>query len=216
MTTTRTKPNTELIIAAMSEALAEMFEGPAELEEIVEPLPADAVVRRSTGDTPITIGIAVPHQSVATVATELAATGSGFPTDLAATIVDTCFAAIAERVGSEFVAAPATEWARSVRFTIGDATVYAAVGEVEQADTTAAPPSVTPHRLADVRLDVSVELGRALIPVRDLLALDEGGVIRLSRTVGEPVDLVINGTTTAQGEVVVVDGRLGLRITSVV
>lgn len=67
--------------------------------------------------------------------------------------------------------------------------------------------------LADVVLDVAVELGKTRIPVRDLLELDEGGVIRLRRPVNEPVDLLVNGLPTARGEIVVVDGRLGLKIT---
>lgn len=71
-------------------------------------------------------------------------------------------------------------------------------------------------RLADVHLDVTVELGRSHIPVRELLALDEGGVIRLGRPVGDPVDLLVNGLLTARGEIVVVDGRLGLRVTELI
>jgi flagellar motor switch protein FliN/FliY len=71
-------------------------------------------------------------------------------------------------------------------------------------------------RLADVQLDVSVELGRSQIPIQELLALDEGGVIRLGRRVGEPVDLMVNGLATARGEIVVVDGRLGLRVTELI
>ncbi len=71
-------------------------------------------------------------------------------------------------------------------------------------------------RLADVKLDVSVELGRSRIPIQELLALDEGGVIRLGRRVGEPVDLMVNGLATARGEIVVVDGRLGLRVTELI
>jgi flagellar motor switch protein FliN len=71
-------------------------------------------------------------------------------------------------------------------------------------------------RLADVVLDVTVELGRSRIPIRELLALDEGGVIRLGRPVGEPVDLLVNGLATARGEIVVVDGRLGLRVTELI
>lgn len=70
-------------------------------------------------------------------------------------------------------------------------------------------------RLADVPLDVVVEVGRAKLPIRELLALDEGGVVRLSRTVGEPVDLLVNGTLAARGDIVVVDGRLGIRVTEV-
>lgn len=71
-------------------------------------------------------------------------------------------------------------------------------------------------RLADVTLDVTVELGRSHIPVRELLALDEGGVIRLDHSVGEPVDLMVNGLRTARGEIVVVEGRLGLRVTELI
>ena len=57
------------------------------------------------------------------------------------------------------------------------------------------------------------ELRREL---EELLALDEGGVIRLGRRVGEPVDLMVNGLATARGEIVVVDGRLGLRVTELI
>ncbi len=71
-------------------------------------------------------------------------------------------------------------------------------------------------RLADVVLDVTVELGRSRIPIKELLALDEGGVIRLGRPVGEPVDFLVNGLPTARGEIVVVDGRLGLRVTELI
>jgi flagellar motor switch protein FliN/FliY len=71
-------------------------------------------------------------------------------------------------------------------------------------------------KLADVTLEVTVELGRARLPVRELLALDEGGVIRLEHPVGEPVNLLVNGLQTARGEIVVVDGRIGLRVTEVV
>ena len=68
-------------------------------------------------------------------------------------------------------------------------------------------------KLADVTLEVTVELGRTRLPVRELLALDEGGVIRLEHPVGEPVNLLVNGLQTARGEIVVVDGRIGLRVT---
>jgi flagellar motor switch protein FliN/FliY len=92
----------------------------------------------------------------------------------------------------------------------------------EQPVTVPTPPSPSQaHRgslgkLADVTLEVTVELGRAQLPVRELLALDEGGVIRLEHPVGEPVNLLVNGLQTARGEIVVVDGRIGLRVTEVV
>ncbi len=70
-------------------------------------------------------------------------------------------------------------------------------------------------RLADVPLDVVVEIGRAKLPIGELLALDEGSVVSLTRAVGEPVDLLVNGTPTARGDIVVVDGRLGIRVTEI-
>lgn len=86
-------------------------------------------------------------------------------------------------------------------------------------------PPAAPHpgqngavlgRLAEVLLDVTVELGRNRLPIRELLSLDEGGVIRLDRPVSEPADLLVNGLPTARGDIVIVDGRLGLRITELV
>jgi flagellar motor switch protein FliN/FliY len=124
------------------------------------------------------------------------------------------FDAIGELVGDEL-----TEVAPEPFDVVWSITLGAAVIEVGVVSIPIAPPvpaSPTGSRLSGVRLDVSVELGRARIPVKELLALDEGGVIRLGRPVGEPVDLVVNGTVTARGEIVVVDGRLGLRITSLV
>lgn len=82
--------------------------------------------------------------------------------------------------------------------------------------TTSIAGSSALGRLADVQLEVTVELGRSRIPIKELLALDEGGVVRLGRSVGEPVDLLVNGLATARGEIVVVDGRLGLRVTELV
>jgi flagellar motor switch protein FliN/FliY len=88
-----------------------------------------------------------------------------------------------------------------------------AIEAASQAQMTGTPAL---GRLAEVMLDVTVELGRSRIPIRELLALDEGGVIRLGRTVGEPVDLLVNGLATARGEIVVVDGKLGLRVSELI
>ena len=70
--------------------------------------------------------------------------------------------------------------------------------------------------LGDVRLDVTVELGRISMKVRDLLGLQEGAVVDLDRTAGAAVDVVVNGTLVARGDVVVVDDELGVRITEVI
>jgi flagellar motor switch protein FliN/FliY len=69
--------------------------------------------------------------------------------------------------------------------------------------------------LEDVTVDVVVVLGRTRMPVRDLLALDTGAVVTLDRFAGEPLDVEVDGVVIARGEVVVVDGRFGVRITEV-
>lgn len=70
--------------------------------------------------------------------------------------------------------------------------------------------------LHKVEMAVTVELGRTRILVRDLLGLRVGSIIELDRPVGGPVDVMVNGTLLARGEVVVVDDELGVRITEVV
>jgi flagellar motor switch protein FliN/FliY len=67
--------------------------------------------------------------------------------------------------------------------------------------------------LADVELNVTVELGRVRLKVRDLLRLTEGTVVELDRLAGAPVDVLVNGSVVARGDVVVVDDELGVRIT---
>lgn len=70
--------------------------------------------------------------------------------------------------------------------------------------------------LLDVRLDLSVELGRASVPVRDVLQLGPGSIVTLEKLSGEPVDIMINGKLIARGEVVVVDENFGVRVTEMV
>ncbi|MEX1004690.1 MAG: flagellar motor switch protein FliN [Acidimicrobiia bacterium] len=70
--------------------------------------------------------------------------------------------------------------------------------------------------LGEVALDVTVELGRVRMRVRDVLGLREGTVVELDRSAGAAVDVLVNGTLVARGDVVVVDDELGVRITEVV
>jgi flagellar motor switch protein FliN/FliY len=70
--------------------------------------------------------------------------------------------------------------------------------------------------LLDVQFEVSVELGRSQMTIRDVLALRSGSVIELDRLAGDPVDILVNGTLIARGEVVVVDEKFGVRITEVI
>ena len=70
--------------------------------------------------------------------------------------------------------------------------------------------------LAEVQVELAVELGRVKLPLRDLLALGPGAVLELDRAADAPVDVLVNGCLVARGEVVVIDGDFGVRITAVV
>jgi flagellar motor switch protein FliN/FliY len=69
--------------------------------------------------------------------------------------------------------------------------------------------------LSNVELSVTVELGRTRLLMKDLLSLRPGSVVELDRHVGAPVDIFVNSTLLAHGEVVVVDDELGVRITAI-
>ena len=71
-------------------------------------------------------------------------------------------------------------------------------------------------KLSNVGLDVSVELGRTRVTLAEVLAFDVGSVVELDRPAGSPVDVWVNGTLLAQGEVVLVDDEYAVRITAIV
>lgn len=77
-------------------------------------------------------------------------------------------------------------------------------------------PGKSIDMLMDVVLDVSIELGRASMTIKEILALGVGSVVELDKMVGDPVDILVNNKLIAKGEVVVVDENFGVRITSVV
>jgi flagellar motor switch protein FliN/FliY len=70
--------------------------------------------------------------------------------------------------------------------------------------------------LQNVPVTLTVEVGKATIKIRDLLRLTQGSVVELDRMAGEPLDLLVNNTVVAQGEVVLVNERYGIRLTRVV
>ncbi|HET6532053.1 MAG TPA: flagellar motor switch protein FliN [Actinoplanes sp.] len=70
--------------------------------------------------------------------------------------------------------------------------------------------------LHDVEMEVSAELGRTRMSVRELLGLSPGAIVELDRAAGSPADLLVNGRLIARGEVVVVDENFGIRITEIV
>lgn len=80
-----------------------------------------------------------------------------------------------------------------------------------------ATPSTGPLTLLhDVEMNVTVELGRTTMPIRDLLSLQPGMVVEIDRAAGAPIDVLVNGRLIACGEVVVIDEEFGIRITEIV
>jgi flagellar motor switch protein FliN/FliY len=70
--------------------------------------------------------------------------------------------------------------------------------------------------ILDVPVTLSLEVGRTRLPIRSLLQLNQGSVVELERAAGEPLDVYVNGTLVAHGEVVVVNEKFGIRLTDVV
>jgi len=70
--------------------------------------------------------------------------------------------------------------------------------------------------ILDVAVTLALEVGRARMPVRDLLQLAPGAIVELDRLAGEPLDVLVNGVRIARGEVVVVNEKFGIRLTEVV
>ncbi len=70
--------------------------------------------------------------------------------------------------------------------------------------------------ILDIPVTLSMEIGRTEIPIHNLLQLNQGSVVELDRLAGEPMDVLINGTLIAHGEVVVVNEKFGIRLTDVI
>ena len=70
--------------------------------------------------------------------------------------------------------------------------------------------------ILDIPVTISMEVGRSFISIRNLLQLNQGSVVELDRVAGEPLDVMVNGTLIAHGEVVVVNDKFGIRLTDVI
>jgi flagellar motor switch protein FliN len=96
---------------------------------------------------------------------------------------------------------------------VSDAVVYEQLDESAPAGAGADPDL---RRVSDVPLELSVEIGRTRMTVGETLQLRAGSIVTLERLAGEPVDLLVNGTPIARGEVVVVDEQFGLRVSELI
>ena len=94
--------------------------------------------------------------------------------------------------------------------------------ELNGGHTAAAAPAaegagnVNLDMILDVPITLSMEVGRSRIPIRNLMQLNPGSVVELDRVAGQPLDVFVNGTLIAHGEVVVVNEKFGVRLIDVV
>jgi flagellar motor switch protein FliN/FliY len=84
------------------------------------------------------------------------------------------------------------------------------------ADTTQSAPANDIDLVLDIPVQLTVELGRTRIPIRHVLQLAQGSIVELDGTAGQPLDVLVNGCLVAQGEVIVVNDRFGIRLTDIV
>ncbi|MDT8387910.1 MAG: flagellar motor switch protein FliN [Thiogranum sp.] len=85
-------------------------------------------------------------------------------------------------------------------------------------DTSGGPAGIEANMdvILDIPVTISMEIGRTSISIRNLLQLNQGSVVELDRLAGEPMDVLVNGTLVAHGEVVVVNEKFGIRLTDVI
>jgi flagellar motor switch protein FliN/FliY len=121
--------------------------------------------------------------------------------------------------------AMAAEWAAALeesKAKPGSDVAAATAAQVTPAAFAALKPSVTGqaendlNMILDIPVQLTVELGRTKIPIKNILQLAQGSVVELDALAGEPMDVLVNGYLIAQGEVVVVNDKFGIRLTDIV
>lgn len=83
-------------------------------------------------------------------------------------------------------------------------------------DSQSIPADANLDVILDIPVTLSMEIGRTMISIRNLLQLNQGSIVELDRLAGEPMDVLVNGTLVAHGEVVVVNEKFGIRLTDVI
>ncbi|MFQ6370328.1 flagellar motor switch protein FliN [Shewanella sp. YIC-542] len=109
------------------------------------------------------------------------------------------------------------DWAAAMAEQAGEEAKAVALDELKS--TAKAGGSAEDAKLdtiLDIPVTISMEVGRSFISIRNLLQLNQGSVVELDRVAGEPLDVMVNGTLIAHGEVVVVNDKFGIRLTDVI
>ncbi|MHB8636166.1 MAG: flagellar motor switch protein FliN [Fimbriimonadaceae bacterium] len=203
-------------------ALAEMITG-NEIEEIDDSTVSDvrpvleAVVQgiclaagQATGDTVVASGLAIRYQIFS------------MPTNLQRS----------EELARTQVAITGDSLNGSAIWLVDDATAHYLLGQAELVDITEELPFAQAEigaiaqrfggddnagidRLLDIPLEISVELGRVKMLVKDVVELGTGSIVEIEKAAGEPVDVLVNGRLVARGEVVVIEDNFGVRVTEI-
>jgi flagellar motor switch protein FliN/FliY len=126
-----------------------------------------------------------------------------------------------EEVGDEWADAMAEQeeteaTSESAAETPGANAEAAPFKELQEDATAQIDSEVSLDAILDVPITISMEIGRTKINIRNLLQLNQGSVVELDRLAGEPMDVLVNGTLIAQGEVVVVNEKFGIRLTDII
>lgn len=110
--------------------------------------------------------------------------------------------------------AMADEWASALEEQTGQAAASVDFDELLDDSVPVSDPKL--DVILDIPVTLSMEVGNTDISIRNLLQLSQGSVVELDRVAGEPLDVMVNGTLIAHGEVVVVNDRYGIRLTDVI
>ncbi|WP_244814909.1 flagellar motor switch protein FliN [Caballeronia sp. Lep1P3] len=109
------------------------------------------------------------------------------------------------------------DWAAALAEQNGNETPVTSAGVFQPLSKAAAPSTRNDiEMILDIPVQMTVELGRTKIAIRNLLQLAQGSVVELDGLAGEPMDVLVNGCLIAQGEVVVVNDKFGIRLTDII
>ena len=125
-------------------------------------------------------------------------------------VPDEWAAALAEQHGTETVQESAAE------NIAGEAFPRAQFRDLQSEAKPGNGKDINLDAILDVPVMIAMEIGRTRISIRNLLQLNQGSVVELDRLAGEPMDVLVNGTLIAHGEVVVVNEKFGIRLTDVI
>ncbi|WP_158967787.1 flagellar motor switch protein FliN [Paraglaciecola sp. L3A3] len=129
---------------------------------------------------------------------------------------------MSEEDGLDDWAAAMAEQADEEANSKSDSDEFGAEAELAELDELEEDRDITPKEkrkldtILDIPVTISMEVGRSHISIRNLLQLNQGSVVELDRVAGEPLDVLVNGTLIAHGEVVVVNDKFGIRLTDVI